>query len=76
MKSLTDVVIIYEAFFLYAGTAALAIVGQIPVMILGFSQRLDGHILTVISIMNNVIIFIFQICLIVIFNKLVSVACE
>lgn len=27
MKSLTDVVIIYEAFFLYAATAALAIFG-------------------------------------------------
>lgn len=27
MKSLTDVVIIYEAFFLYAATAFLAIVG-------------------------------------------------
>lgn len=37
MKSLTDVVIIYEAFFLYAAAAFLAIVGQIPVMILGFS---------------------------------------
>lgn len=37
MKGLTDVVIIYEAFFVYAATACLAIFGQVPVIVLTFS---------------------------------------
>lgn len=76
MKSLTDLVIIYEVFIFYAATALLAIIGQLPVIVVGIDGNLDGKKYSSITIMNNIIIFIFQLCLILIFNKLISVAIE
>ena len=75
MKKLTDVVLISEAFFLYAATAALAIIGQIPVIVLGFINNQGSrysNALAAITIINNVVIFLFQVCLIIIFNNLIS----
>ncbi len=62
MKKLTEVVLISEAFFLYAATAALAIIGQIPVIVLGFIRNegpVYSNALAAITIMNNVVIFLF-----------------
>jgi hypothetical protein len=62
MKKLTDVVLISEAFFLYAATAALAIIGQIPVIVLGFINNQGSrysNALAAITIINNVVIFLF-----------------
>jgi hypothetical protein len=62
MKKLTEVVLISEAFFLYAATAALAIIAQIPVIVLGFIRN-EGpkysNAFAAITIMNNVVIFLF-----------------
>lgn len=59
MKSLTDVVIIYEAFFLYAATAGIAIFGQVPVIVMSLCDKVSGKSYEVITIMNNVIIMVF-----------------
>ena len=55
-------VLISEAFFLYAATAALAIIGQIPVIVLGFINNQGSrysNALAAITIINNVVIFLF-----------------
>lgn len=69
-------VIIYEVFFLYAATAGLAILGQVPVMVLICKQDWQPKAFTFVTILNNVIIFIVQTFIIIIFNKLISVANE
>ena len=61
---------------MYAATAGLAILGQIPVMVLAFSDGLQPRANAIVTIMNNVIVFVVQIFIIVIFNKLISVANE
>ena len=45
-------------------------------IVVGLDGNLVGKKYSSITIMNNVIIFIFQLCLILIFNKLISVAIE
>lgn len=47
-----------------------------PVIVVGIDGNLDGKKYSSITIMNNIIIFIFQLCIILIFNKLISVAIE
>lgn len=76
MKMLTQVIIIYEVFFLYAATACLAILGQVPVMVLAFLDAMRPRAYTIVTIANNIIIFVVQAFIIIIFNKLISVANE
>ena len=59
MKQLENVSIIFEMFVLYAFTAALAILGQIPVVVIAFDQKIPTEAYTVVTIMNNVIIMLF-----------------
>lgn len=74
MNQVKGVLIIMDMFVLYAVLAALAILGQIPVIMVGFffATKASPHLLAVITIMNNVIIMVFQLLLILILNKLLS----
>lgn len=67
MKGLTDCAVVQSTFILYVVTAALAIIGQIICFIAVISgyYRYSGAIIA-----ENVIIFIFQIFLLVILNQL------
>lgn len=70
---MTEAVLIYEAFVMYAFTAALAIIGQIPIFYMVFWKDPSSKLYASITILSNVMVFIFQLCLIVIFNKLISI---
>lgn len=59
MKEVADAVIIYKVFYFYAATAGIAILGQIPVIGLNLFDRASLKAKTVVTIMNNVIIFVF-----------------
>lgn len=59
MKEVADAVIIFKMFIFYGATAFLAILGQIPVIILHSLNQVRPKANAVVTIINNVIIFVF-----------------
>lgn len=59
MKEVADAVIIYKIFYFYAATAGIAILGQIPVIALHSIPNVSPRANAVVTIINNVIIFVF-----------------
>lgn len=59
MKTLTDAVLIYNVFLLYAFAAGLAIFGQIPILVYIFVQNSSARAYTSITIFSNMVVFLF-----------------
>lgn len=59
MQSLTEAVLIYNAFVFYAVTSMLAIVGQIPIIYIIFAREPTTVTYATITILSNCIVFLF-----------------
>ena len=78
MKKLHDYTMVEESFLLYAACAALAIIGEIPGIILGFLgddyQSKAGYAWCIIG--ENVLIFAYQMLLVIILFNLIRRAVQ
>ena len=77
MKKLHDYTMVEESFWLYAACAALAIIGEIPGIVIGFFddyQSSPGYAACIIG--ENVLIFAYQFLLVIILYDLIRRAVQ